>query len=708
MLRGMPKNLFGYLQEMSLVSELLYRQATWLVSDFDEGVWLLNFGGVRRTIDWRVRFGDGLLTDARHTGTRNLFKSFLVVQTDATLCGGREPVASRANISVAQASRVVDYFLLNQDELKIARNGLSLISKNDVATLMHRYEIGPTDVDAIYDWKSSLSRWLDARLEEVRSRAEQLVDSDKRFAHIAVPNEEWVLKADERKMVLWRAVLWLDGYYNPAGKTMNYKFTPSTTKLSATIYPGTIAGKGPKPVFEELCLNPVDKYVREFPGVNVRTGEGEGPTQSYLSSRGRAVSSFTHLSAAGFDVSVEAFETAREYKPVSPERVAMPGRFRNPPFWQVMDGLKNGIGFCSKHGDEFLTSYGNVLAAAKSEGVTPYGLLLAHDFREFLTPGAIKFGVTQWCLRTHAGTVSVGNRYLQARAGKQRWSREKFYSEFRKGRGLLQNIYVFYGSVVHIVGPMTARRQDELTGLPVEGCLDESRSFIHFTNGKSGAAGLREKEVRPIPPAVEAAFSIIQEFRQRLLNDGITDELGRLFDIPGFGGMRTATASGFNDCIDAFCDFFETPLSDDGARFYLREHQFRRFFIIAFFFSARQGDLGTLRWFVAHADAQHLWNYLTNNVSGDLYREAAAYFLTDELLLPAESRVIEMHESAQDLLSSMVEERFGTRKFSLVDADALEAYLESLIGSEIEVEPEFFPFAANFPYKIICKLKGPR
>jgi len=706
MLKGMPENLFDVLERMSLDNDSLFQEATWLISDFDDEVWLMDFDGVRRTIEWRVRFGAGMLTDAQYTTIRNLFKSFLIVQTAVTKNNRRVCSDATAKHLVACACRIVDYFLLRQDELKIVRYGLRLVGKNDIATLLHRFENGPTDVEAVYDWKATLARWLDARLDVHRAHAELLVAKHSVFTEISVPQEDWILAVEPRKMSLWRAVLWLEGCYNRA-KNQNYRFIPSTRKLAATIYAETIAGKTHKPIFEELCLYPIDKYVRECPGVDVRTGTGDGPTPAYLARRRNALDSLILLEAAGFDVPIDALDGAREYKPVSPERMATPGRYRNPPFWQVMDGMRDGLAFCEERGEALLNSYINILAAAKGEEVTPYVLLLGHDIREFLTRGAADMGVTQWCLRTHAGSLSLGRRYIRAREG-ERWSKEKFYGEFRRGRGLLQNIQVLYGSFTHLVGPLTARRQMELLRLPIKGCLDTSRTFIHFGNRKSGAAGLLEKEVRPIPPAVEIPISIIEAFHCRLVKEGLSQKAGLLFDLPGWQGMRIPTVPSFNSCLDAFCDYFQTPLTIDGRRHYLREHQFRRFFIISFFFSARIGDLDTLRWFVAHVDAEHLWHYLTNNVSGDLYREAAAYFLTDELLLPEESRVIEMHENVHDHLAALVQERFGTRKFSLVDADALEGYLESKIGSDIEVEPEFFSFAVGFPYKIVCRLKGGR
>ncbi|KXV13048.1 hypothetical protein CR51_05715 [Caballeronia megalochromosomata] len=705
MLKGAPDGLFEMLDKMEADSANYFESASWLESDFLAPEWNLNFDGVRRKIDWRVHFGEGLLTDPQYSNVLRIFKSSLIAQTDSSTERQRNPSDATAKHAVAAACRIVDYFLLHQDALGLSQHGLRLISVDDITNLMYRFERGPTDAEAIYDWTGALSRWLEQKLQLHRAHAEILVEKHAAFRELSVPIEEWTLPVDADVLPYWRAALWLEGGYKRAREHVDYRLVPHTKLLASEMYQGTIAGKGSKPVFEELSLYPVEKYLREYPGVSVRTGTGAGPEEHYLGTRRRAVLNWTLLEAAGLEVPADSFEEARNYKPVEPQRIAKAGRFRNPPFWQVMDGMRDGYHYCRDHGKDLLDSYKNILLAAREHDVSPYVLLLNHDIEKFLTTGTRTMGVTQWCLRVRANASHLGKRFLHGR-DTERWDKARFFSDFRAGRGLLQNIRVFYGGMSHLIGPHTARRQAELMRLPVHGCLDKSRTFIHFQNGKSGTEGLLEKEVRPIPPAVELPIAIVQQFHEQMAAEGLIRQPRLLFDIPGFTGINRCSTTSFNRSLDEFCDFFQTPLTDDQRRYYLREHQFRRFFIIAFFFSARNGDLGTLRWFVAHTDAEHLYNYLTNNISGDLYREVSAYFLTDELRLPEEERVIEMHEGVEEFLRKLVQKNFGTGKFSVIDADALEAFLELQVGKSVQVEPEFFPYAADrFPYKIVVKLK---
>ncbi|WP_031364359.1 hypothetical protein [Caballeronia sordidicola] len=705
MLKGMPQDFYETLERITDVTGL-YRDAWWLLSQFEDPVWKLLFPdghGGNTYIDWAVRFGSGLLTDSKYADTLKIFKTYLIVLTHPVTVGGKPIGDAAARNTVRKGCRIIDYFLLNQGELKLATYGFGVLTENDIANLLYRFERGPDDSEAIYDWTSRLSGWLNQRLHELEPLAGKLVARHVAFREHAIPAEDWTLKVESDRLALWKAVLWIEGCYKH-GDESGFRFVPHTVSISSKIYPETLVGGGRKPRFEELCLYPIDDYEREYGGINVRTGEGEGPSAKYLRTGCRTVQAMLNLELAGFSLPNDAFQIAQDYKPVAPERMASVGRFRNPPFWQVLDGIKQATAFCAEHGDDLLDSYFNILVAARDENRTCYALLLRHDIRDFLTPGAVAMGVKHWCLRMRSGGAYAGKNYKRAR-DMNAWERERFFAEFRHGRGLLQNIRVFYGAMSHVMGPMTARRQSELLRLRLKTCLDESRQSILFENAKSGALGVREKETRPIPPVVAVHITQVERFHDKLVEARLLDANGNLFALPAARGMCIPTSRSFNGCLDAFCDFFETPLDDKGLRHYLREHQFRRFFIIAFFFSARTRNLDTLRWFVAHVDAEHLWYYLTNNVAGDMYREVAAYFLTEELRLPEEARVVEIHEAAYEHLASHLGMQFGTRKFSLIDYDTLEAYLESELDSGVMVEPEFFPFVADFPYKIVVKLR---
>jgi hypothetical protein len=697
MLKNMPEGLLDRLQSMLHPRASAMQVATWLKSPFPANTWVMRFGEYERTIEWSVAFGKGRLTDKANAEILETFKLMVTGRAHPAAMRGRVMDEPATKQLVYRACRFVDFFLLQNDRFKLDRYGFDLVTESDFDELLLRCVAGPNDEEVIYRWSERLAQWLDEQVHENQSGVDQLLKRHEVFGDISVSEEDWTLTSDRTQLASWRAVLWLLKMYRTAG-THDYRYVPYVPKLTEIIYKDTIFGRGRKAIPDELCLYPVEKYRREYPGVDVRTIERDRPSSKYVQVWRMTIFSLSTLASAGVDVPIDAVEAIRE-KDASRYEASTPGRYRNPPVWQVLDGIRHAVEFAMEHGEDLLLSYVNLMKAAKAENISLQALVCNRDVREFMTEGALNFGVSTFCLRQHA------TNWPQFRKCDSRPNPNKFFEDLRKGRGLLQNIHVLYGSIAHVVGPITARRQIELLNLPTVGCLDSSRSYIIFRNAKSGAGGLRQEESRPVPPIVGQIVSIVEDFQSQLVHAGCTDGFGALFSMPGHYGMRVSLPVSFNMALDVFCDYFDTPLNEHGCRHYLREHQFRRFLIITFFFAARQGNLNTLRWFVGQVDAAHLWHYLTNTVSGDMKREAAAYFLVDELRLPEEQQVIELHERVRKELGDLAEAHFGTRRFSLIDADALEDYLNLQMRKGLVVEPVFLPKAGGRQYKIVARIE---
>lgn len=700
MLKNTPDGLLERLESMLNPRATALQAAPWLSSPFPASTWVIEFGGHVRTIAWSVPFGKGLLTDPAHAKMLTTFKLMATGRAHPAVMRGRILDIPATKQLVYRAFRFIDYFLLQKGKFKLAKHGFDLVTESDFDELLFRCAVGPTDEEVIYHWTERLAEWLDDMVHQYYDDVMVLLNRHKVFSEIPTPKEQWTLTSDENRLASWRAVLWLlDMYRVPSSS--DYRYIPFATKLAQVIYRDTIFGQGRKSIHEELCLYPAEKYRREYPGVDVRTIEKGKPSGKYVQAWRMTILSMSSLAAAGVDVPLAALEAIRD-KDVDRYESTATGRYRNPPFWQVLDGIKNGVEFALDHGEALLDSYVNLAKAAKDEGVSLRAFTCKTDIREFLTKKALDLGVSTFCLRQAA------TNWPRFDGCEQRWEQERFFEDLRNGCGLLQNIQVLYGSIISTTGPVTARRQIELLRLPLIGCLDPSRKYMVFRNAKSGAGGVRQEELRPIPPIVEQLISLVESFQSRLVGVKVITDFSSLLAMPGSYGLRVAGVSSFNIALDVFCDYFNTPLDANGHRYYLREHQFRRFLIITFFFAARRGNLNTLRWFVGQIDAAHLWNYLTNSTSGDMRREAAAYFLTDELRLPEECRVIELHEHVRQELGDLTEARFGTRQFSLIDADALEDYLNLQMMKGLVVEPVFLSGTDGRQYKIVAEIRRPR
>jgi hypothetical protein len=142
------------------------------------------------------------------------------------------------------------------------------------------------------------------------------------------------------------------------------------------------------------------------------------------------------------------------------------------------------------------------------------------------------------------------------------------------------------------------------------------------------------------------------------------------------------------------CEAIVEVECEDNKRFYMRQHQLRRFFAMAFFWGNGYGSMDTLRWFLGHTDVQHLYHYITESTEGSVLKSVKAQYVYENL------------DKQEDLRSILIE-RYGTSNFSLIEREVLEDYIEDLIvENKLEVEPEFFTDDNGQNYKILIKVKG--
>ena len=260
---------------------------------------------------------------------------------------------------------------------------------------------------------------------------------------------------------------------------------------------------------------------------------------------------------------------------------------------------------------------------------------------------------------------------------------------------------MYHGGVQIVVAALMARRQTELASLKAEECLDETRRWLVFGLAKS-TRNLEGRRVRIARPIDEMAVEMIEkliEIQRAYLDAGLISKFGLLYDTvclldPANFVSSANYKQSLVHSVDIFCDYFETPVRDDGKRYYIRTHQLRRFFAMSFFWGSGFGGMDTLRWFLGHADPEHLYRYITENTPGEVLRHAKAQFLSETL---------EEHEGLRELISS----RYGTDDFTLLSTDELEEYIDDLISNgEVEVEPEFIEDGSGRSYRLMVITRG--
>jgi hypothetical protein len=242
-----------------------------------------------------------------------------------------------------------------------------------------------------------------------------------------------------------------------------------------------------------------------------------------------------------------------------------------------------------------------------------------------------------------------------------------------------------------------ARRNGELMDLVAGACLDAAETHLVFFNRKSGPADMREKVARPIPPIATRFIKQIEYLQEELISRGLLKAKSFLFAHPLQSDDRLALPGQSNlyEALDFFCDYFEMPLDQEGRRYYIRQHQLRRFFAMMFFWGSAFGGMDTLRWFLGHTDLAHLYHYITESTPGEVLRAVKAQYASER---------VRAQGNDTELLRSLLMQHFGTRDFSILDSEELDLHIEELIiEGQVNIEPEFFSTPEGDQMRVLIK-----
>lgn len=678
--------------------DLSKEYATWLLNEVESVSWRMQFDSLKCTIDWRVKVGDHLLTEPHHAGLLKTFKSWLLIQTHPICCERKPAQGQVAYNKVTQALRQIDYILLRSEAWGLAEHGLRAVTSNDILNMLLRFETYSADEAAVYEWERRLGEYLIEQGSHVTDR--QLALVEEKFPEIAIvelAEEEWTLSLSLNQLIRGRAYLWLNGFYK-SEKRLGYQFSPRTQILAEDIYRHTLWGRSKKSIYEELCIGRYESHHREYRGVDVRTSVGDEASAQSFSTRKNTLLTMPLLAGFGCEIPVNTIAQAMQDWVAVPENLRQQGRFRHPSFWQVIDTFRAGTDFAYKHGEDLVKIYHNVLHAAAGANMTVSSFVLQYDIRDLLESNTLKLGAKVWALKT---SLALPRGYpVSHEVGTARAKGAEYFKRLRNNEGLTDLLEVLCGIIQHNVGALTARRQSEIRNLPVLGALDPTRRFLRFGNAKTGFEGIRAIELRPIPKLGADLIAILERLHMGMPHS--SKEESFLFSMPGERGTLVHHISAYNGAMDTLCDYFETPLNEDSQRSYIRQHQLRKFFVIAFFYGSAYASLDVLRWFLGHSDAEYLWNYITTEIPGGMLRSIKATFIVDDLRgrkVPGnEAPPLEIDHLTRHTLESLTLERFGTKSFKLIDGAALEGYVDILLKRGLQVEPIFYNGAAGKTY----------
>ncbi|KPZ11772.1 Site-specific recombinase, phage integrase family domain protein [Pseudomonas amygdali pv. ulmi] len=672
-----------------------YRTAVWLRSDFDEQVWEYSFDYKEpKHLDWGLTLEDGsLLTAPKNDTLLKGLKYYLTSSTrDAFGPGETNELQGAMLQRFCHACHIVDYLLINGKRFQLGTYGLEGLTGGNLIEILENVAATPLIAESVYNWKERLRGFCLGLLESSNTTALDAVIQNKPSISLITAEQvdEDTLEIPHGWIPKIRAALYLKNLYH---KQTNGS-QPNTTLISKLLYPETLWGKNQaKITYKILCYNDDSSvFEREYPPAPVTSGLREKMRDSAYAMYRRAIYNIGVLHEIPVAApTINALQLAEHFTP----DLSTTGRFRTLPSDVVFKSLQHAIEFHLDHGQDLTKAFCRIALECKKRNISPASL--THEEVQAIVGEKLrKFGITQLSMAIRS--MNSG-RYHSGVKG----TKDGYFSNLRSNCGLYELIAVYTGAVQLTVGVLMARRISELHMLKAEDCLDETEQWLLFMNAKSTRHlfGLRRKEARPIEPIAADMIKTLIRMQKILVRIGYLSNLKTLFAVPDFKGAKKLSDSSaylYNRNLDLFCDYFEMPLNAEGQRYYLRQHQLRRFFAMLFFYCGSFAKLDTLQWMMGHADPKHIYRYITESMDGAVLAGAKAHF--------AAERLIEGDDEDFQDLAQLLKARYGARDFTTVDAHDLEDQIQELVlEGWVEIEPEFFTDHQGKQFKVVARLK---
>lgn len=649
-----------------------------LKTNFADSIWTLNINGTICTIDFDIALPDGSrLHEQNNTPLERAIKAFLAIQYSTIATKGLilSPLSHYHRIQRAIA--IADMLILRSSLFDIGRHGLATLTGEDVKAMMGAFLSSSSTAEAVYGWRDKLAAFLKSSASAIEVAEYRKYEN--RYPGIGVvevDQSERMLSMTDDEVI--RARIWLlENDCLSVGYSLGCITSADVAKLSRLIYKDTLAGfRSRKPCPPELGFGNEEEYRRELVAVPVRRRRWEDSRPMETWQYSTVIKTLCLLPLAGEAISISATETLKA-KSTFGQVAHQPGRYATVPVSTIEEALRHALEFYINYGDDLVDTYGRLadlyLACGTSRKKKTALLSSRTIMAEIAAPSLIKLGVKCWI---HPAKVILHEKTALER-------KSDFYARLRRSESLYELITVLYGAIQIAIGVLMARRGGELIDLEVGKSLDELEQNLIFANRKSGVAGLRTTLHRPIPKLeVEMVRTLEKLHKSREKLDIGAAASVALFARPTKRGFKvSASHARYCKALDLFADYFQISVDHVGRRYYLRQHQLRRFFAMAFFYSNSHGGMDVLRWFMGHVDARHLYSYLTEEVPGAVLTGVKACYAADR---------VRQREQDSAALRQHLSERFGAADVHLLEFDELEAYIESMISSgQASVEPVF-------------------
>jgi|TARA_R110002050_G_C8958159_1_gene514021 hypothetical protein len=642
----------------------------WLLSDYKDVVWDCLFGSRKKRIDFRIILEDGsLLTDPKNSEFLFTLKYILCIQTHPRYNGGSRLVSTTCSAKVQIALNFFDYLLIRKKYFRLAEFGISLVTSNDLLIFLERMRLGVSE--GVYEYSYRVTQFLKEKGGDVTDV--HINDCIKHCPEIQYPPGDFSLELSNEELLRAKAWIWSEGGYK---KHTGYK----SKVLIFPLYSNTLSGCGSNFVqIPDLKFG--DQYkLKEFAAVPVKSNQEGVSSNKAITAYKDFINSLRIVSGENFkgikDNVLDEYDSQSKLNQLPNSSGIC--RFRTLPGDVALKALRDAFEFTTQYADDIFKSVGEILLANKSNSRDKVKMLdmLVPDFT---SSTLLALGVQKWSLK------------------RKKTDSDEYFKVFRSNNSLHALYEVLLGSIFVVVGILMARRTSEIRELKYD-CLlprgkdphlDKNKNVnysLEFDNRKSGHAGDRELLIRPITCSGAKLIWKLQKFRQVIIESNKGADYENLFvsilQSGAYSFEMSNSAYGLN--LNRFCDYFETKtikLENFGTRrYYIRQHQLRRFFAMCFFWSSGYDGLDTLRWFLGHTDAEHLWHYITENTPGLVLRGVKAEALVHGL----NANNIQGIERLRELLKERFD--FGTLSIESL-ADIVDDFEEEAQSGYVMLDP---------------------
>lgn len=592
----------GFLDKIDLDLASKFREAWWLLNSYDDPVWLISLDYIKpKTLDWRIELSDGvMLTDPSQSRLLDSLRTFLIVAVGGTSGRPGEMAAIKTQRRhLSNAIYIVDSLLLKSDYYHLKTLGLRGLSENNLKGILHQFGTSTLISESIYEYSSKLSTFCLALVATTPTpQLEKLIRKIPSLADISTSElelNELEIPPDQIPHV--RAALHHHGYYSGNSAA---GFHVNSALITQQIYKNTLRGTTSKPRTHILSHYPSEKrYHRELIGVPVRRVGKEGITKGgYLEFRSR-LNCLRLLPAIGVDA--PKISTLQKISNFMIDLIPN-GYFSSVPSPVIFKIFAQATEFHFRHGRTIINAYCKVARYCALHKIQMTSLTKV-NFRKIIGPEAESIGISQLGLVCR----NTSKEDTTGRAPRKK-DKKTFYSRLRANEGLIELMQIYTGCVQYVVGTLMARRAMELVELPLH-CFDKTRGWLIFRPEKTSRFlfGERDIQARPIDQLAVEMIRELERMQRYLKKIGYIPNYLSLFSTPSQSGANElcpASKFTFLRNFDLLCDYFQTATNSAGQRYYVRQHQLRRFFALVFFNMFGLGGVNAIRWMLAHAELE--------------------------------------------------------------------------------------------------------